>query len=63
MTVVIDASAVLAILKDEPGAEVAITYVRGALLSAVNLSEVLAKASDLGIPAKMSLVSSQIWAW
>lgn len=49
MSIVIDASAVLAILRDEPGADVATHQAQGALLSAVNLTEILAKASDLGL--------------
>lgn len=43
MSVVIDASAVLAILFDEPGAEVAIAASRGAYLTTVNLIEVREK--------------------
>ena len=43
MSVVIDASAVLAVLFEEPGAEVAAAQCRGALLSAVNLTEVREK--------------------
>ncbi|KQM68032.1 hypothetical protein ASE75_04035 [Sphingomonas sp. Leaf17] len=46
MTVVFDASTVLAILKDEPGADLAIGHARGALLSAVNLVEVRSKLFD-----------------
>lgn len=44
MSVVVDASAVLAFLKFEPGAEVVTEYLQGALLSAVNLLEVLEKS-------------------
>ena len=40
MSVVIDASAVLAVLFTEPGAEAATAYCQGAMLSAVNLIEV-----------------------
>lgn len=47
MTVVIDTSAVLAILKNEPGGDVAVESSRGALLSAVNLIEVRSKLMDL----------------
>lgn len=43
MSVVLDASSVLAILFDEAGADVAVSQARGALLSAVNLTEVLEK--------------------
>lgn len=45
---VLDASAVLALLKKEPGAEVVRGRLAGSLLSAVNLSEVIAKHLDWG---------------
>ncbi|BDG30120.1 type II toxin-antitoxin system VapC family toxin [Thermus thermophilus] len=49
MTAVLDASALLALLKGEPGAErVAEVLERGAYLSAVNLAEVLSKLADWG---------------
>ena len=49
MTAVLDASALLALLKGEPGAErVAEALERGAYLSAVNLAEVLSKLADWG---------------
>ena len=49
MTAVLDASALLAPLKGEPGAErVAEALERGAYLSAVNLAEVLSKLADWG---------------
>ncbi len=51
MTVVLDASAVLALLFDETGAEQVAASVRGALLSAVNLDEVLHKCVRRGIDA------------
>lgn len=47
MTVVIATSAVLAILKNETGADVAVQLSRGALLSAVNLIEVRSKLMDI----------------
>ena len=50
MTSVIDSSAVFAILRNEIGGPAASKLGHGALLSAVNLSETLAKASDFGIP-------------
>jgi ribonuclease VapC len=46
MTTIVDASALLAILQDEDGANYAAARLRGALLSSVNFAEVLAKASD-----------------
>jgi ribonuclease VapC len=49
VTAVLDASALLALLKGEPGAErVAEALERGAYLSAVNLAEVLSKLADWG---------------
>ena len=45
MTVVIDASAVLAILFDESGSDIAAASAQGAQLSAVNLTEVLEKVA------------------
>lgn len=48
-SVVLDASALLAFLREEPGAErVAAALERGASISAVNWSEVLTKLGDLG---------------
>ena len=51
MTTVLDASAVLALLGDEPGADrVAAAVDDGATIGAVNLAEVLTKLSDFGMP-------------
>lgn len=47
---VLDSSAVLALILEEPGAERVVTYLPGAKLSAVNLGEVVAKLRDLGMP-------------
>lgn len=53
---VLDASALLAYLFDEPGAEaVAEALTGGASMSTVNLSEVLAKLEDHGISADVAL--------
>lgn len=50
---VFDASALLAYLNDEPGAEaVEAALSRGGLISAVNWAEVLSKAEDAGTPAQ-----------
>ncbi len=47
--VVLDASALLALLRDEPGADrVAEAIVPGALISSVNWAEVLSRLVDLG---------------
>ena len=45
---VLDASALLALMNAEPGAEVVATALVDAVISAVNLSEVTAKLSDFG---------------
>lgn len=50
MTVVLDASAVLALLHDEPGAGIVLTLLSDARLSAVNHAEVLARLADAGMP-------------
>ncbi|MGE5576089.1 MAG: type II toxin-antitoxin system VapC family toxin [Syntrophothermus sp.] len=53
---VVDASALLAYLFDEPGADaVAMALSAGACMSAVNFSEVLAKLSDHGISVDQAL--------
>jgi ribonuclease VapC len=51
LTLVIDASAMLAVLFGETGADVAAAHCRDAWLSAVNFDEVLHKAMRRGIPA------------
>ena len=48
--VVLDASALLAILRAEPGAERVEPYLEGARICAVNLSEVVAKLIEDGVP-------------
>ncbi len=49
--VVFDASAVLALLFEEPGAAVVRAQLRIGVIGAANLAEVLAKLSDHGLPA------------
>ena len=49
MTVVLDASAVLALLYREPGSEVVGPLLDGAVISAVNWSEVLTKLTQRGV--------------
>jgi ribonuclease VapC len=49
VTVVLDASAVLVLLLDEPGAETVAGVLAGAAVSAVNLAEVLSKLGDRGV--------------
>jgi PIN domain nuclease of toxin-antitoxin system len=48
--VVLDASAVLALLFEETGAEVVRAHLRTGVIGAANLAEVLAKLSDHGLP-------------
>lgn len=52
--VVIDASAVLALLFGERGAEVVRAHLRTGVIGAANLAEVLAKLSDHGMPAEQA---------
>ena len=49
---VIDASALLALLNAEPGDDVVTEALPGGVISAVNLSEVVAKLCDAGMPEK-----------
>jgi ribonuclease VapC len=48
--VVLDASALLAVLQGEPGAESVEPVLRSAFMTTVNLAEVLAKLVDRGVP-------------
>ena len=50
--VVLDASALLAVLRDEPGAERVGARLEGASIGAVNLSEVVAKLIEDGVPER-----------
>ena len=47
---VLDASALLAVLRAEPGAERVEARLEGAIIGAVNLSEVVAKLIEDGVP-------------
>jgi PIN domain nuclease of toxin-antitoxin system len=49
-SVVLDASALIALLRSEPGAEVVARSITSAIISAVNYSEVLKKAIERGAP-------------
>ena len=51
MRFVLDASAVLALLQAEPGAERVRAVIREAALSSVNLTEVVTKLTGRGVPA------------
>lgn len=55
MSVVLDASAVLALINDEPGAAAVRAVVRGAAISSVNLAEVGSRIVDLGEPAASAI--------
>ncbi len=46
---VLDASAILALLNNEPGSEMVVNVLTEAVISSVNLSEVIAKLADSGI--------------
>ncbi|TXN81100.1 type II toxin-antitoxin system VapC family toxin [Methylobacterium sp. WL8] len=48
--IVLDASAVLAVIFDEAGAERVASHLPGAMISTVNVSEVMTKLYDLGMP-------------
>jgi ribonuclease VapC len=49
---VIDASALLSLLNAEPGADMVAEVLPESVMSAVNLSEVIAKLCDAGMPEK-----------
>jgi PIN domain nuclease of toxin-antitoxin system len=57
---VLDASALLALLNREPGADVVEAHLGEACIGAVNLSECLARLSESGVPEKTAweIVSS-----
>ncbi len=48
--VLLDASALLALLNDEPGGDRVAAHLPGARISAVNLAEVVAKLAEHGMP-------------
>jgi ribonuclease VapC len=47
---VLDSSAILAVILEEPGADRVEAYLPGGKVSAVNIGEVVAKLRDLGMP-------------
>src|SRR3569832_1516655 len=55
MSVALDASALLAVLLDEPGSDEVIGVMRGSVMSAVNASECFARAVDKGFAAQSVL--------
>lgn len=54
--VVLDASAVLALLRNEPGADLVAGLIAGSVVSAVNVTEVVAKLIERGAPAKDAIM-------
>lgn len=46
---VLDASAILALLNNEPGSEIVVNVLTQAVISSVNLSEIIAKLADSGM--------------
>ena len=61
MSVVLDASAVLALLFDERGGDVVSSHAAGALISTVNLTEVLEKVAERdGDPDRARAILSSI---
>jgi PIN domain nuclease of toxin-antitoxin system len=57
MTVVLDASAVIAVLKDEPGAKVVTEVLAQSIISAVNWCEVVQKMHERSIDvARLSVI-------
>ena len=53
---VLDASALLALLRDEPGAAAVTDIIDGALMSTVNIAEVAQVQSQHGVPAETSRI-------
>lgn len=54
-SVVFDASAILALLRDEPGADIVASHVGDGMISAVNFQEVIKELLRRGIPVTASL--------
>ena len=48
----LDASAVLALIHDEPGGDVVASEINGAVLSTANLAEVVGKLVDTGVDVR-----------
>jgi PIN domain nuclease of toxin-antitoxin system len=49
---VLDASALLALVNAEPGADLVAAALGGTAISAVNLAEIAGKPIDIGVPAR-----------
>lgn len=52
--IVLDSSAVLAVLKNEPGGATVLSALKGALLSTVNAAEIHSRLLSHGLPASLS---------
>jgi hypothetical protein len=61
--VVLDASALLAVLRAEPGAERVVPRLEGARIGAVNLSEVVTKLIEDDVPEARSAAPSGASSW
>jgi ribonuclease VapC len=59
-TVVLDASAVLAMLQDEPGADVVAGVLTRGCIASVNATEVLTRLIDRGAPAAIALATFEM---
>jgi PIN domain nuclease of toxin-antitoxin system len=51
MNVVLDASAILALILKEPGSDIVAASLGGAMISSVNMAEVYSKCADRGLDA------------
>lgn len=63
MTAVLDASALLAVIRDEPGADTVKSVMTGALMCAVNASEAIMRSTEKGFSSHLVhalLVSERI---
>lgn len=58
-SVVLDASALIAFLRDEPGSDIVGPAMPHALISAVNLSEVLTKAAETSVAFESAKIALQ----
>ena len=59
MTTVLDSSAVMAVIQNEPGSARVEETLPGALLSAVNFAEVISKLTDRGMDGKVAEAAIQ----
>ena len=57
MTIVLDSSALLAIVRGERGSEADLPHIRGSLISSVNLSEYLQRMIELGVAMETAMTA------